>query len=121
MNESKRGLKQVTFAGWIVFLGTMGAALIVYYLLVTCVPHSKIIEELPKERKLNALLLTFVCCMGWIVEFLFLQWLLERQGIPIFRVMWGRVQRPRLVDSGRCPRSMLAFWYPNTTNEAYCR
>jgi hypothetical protein len=85
MNKSKRGLKQLTLVGWIVFLGTMGAALIVYYLLVTYVPHGKVVDEIPKQRKLNDLLLTFVCCMGWVVEFLFLQWLLERLGIAIFR------------------------------------
>ena len=85
MNKSKRGLKQLTLAGWVVFLGTMGVALMGYYLLVTYAPHGKIVDEIPKERKLNDLLLTFVCCIGWIMEFLFLQWLLERMGIAIFR------------------------------------
>lgn len=85
MNKSKRGLKQLTLAGWVVFLGTMGAALVVYYLLVTYVPHAIVVAEKPKERKINDLLLTFVCCAGWIAEFMFLQWLLERVGVPVFR------------------------------------
>lgn len=85
MDKSKDSIKQLNLVGWLVFLGTLALSLLLYWVFVSYLPHTKGLIERTKEKKLNDLLLMFGMCIAWIVGFTAIQKLLASFGIPIFR------------------------------------